>query len=102
MLLTRVKTIVKILTLHNLSNIPGAFLMSLCGTYRACTLLNLPFLPSILTWNMALIFSCLSLVTTTSMVVNDYFDARSGTDLVNLEKGGESFRFKNIKMNVDA
>ncbi|GMH63054.1 hypothetical protein TL16_g03617 [Triparma laevis f. inornata] len=61
--------------------------MSLCGTYRACTLLNLPFLPSILTWNMALIFSCLSLVTTTSMVVNDYFDARSGTDLVNLEKG---------------
>ncbi|GMH99099.1 hypothetical protein TrST_g8337 [Triparma strigata] len=69
------------------SNIPGAFLMSACGTYRACTLLNLPFVPTLMTWNMGLIFSCLSLVTATSMVVNDYFDARSGTDLVNLNKG---------------
>ncbi|GMI48519.1 hypothetical protein TrCOL_g1376 [Triparma columacea] len=37
---------------------------------------------------MANALLCLSLVTATSMVVNDYFDARSGTDLVNTAVGG--------------
>ena len=58
-----------------------------CILFRSTSHLNLHFPSAALTWNAAGVLLSLSLVTSTSMVVNDYFDARSGADAVNLEAG---------------
>ena len=70
-----------------LSNVPGAFLMAACGLFRSASHLGRSFTSAALTWNAAGVVVALTLVTATSMVVNDYFDARSGADITNLEKG---------------
>ena len=97
----------KLLATCRLSNIPGAVFMALCGAYRAASFApsslssgvavssrNSPKLASffktdVLNSYFANILVCVSLVAMTSMVVNDYFDARSGTDLVNVSLQGE-------------
>jgi hypothetical protein len=66
------------LTMSRLHNVLPSFLLVLVGAFCACHQANILLLPAV--WAMAVASSG---ITVSSMVVNDYFDWRTGVDAIN-------------------
>lgn len=70
------------------SNIPGVILVHILGIHRALSSIQYPRSTTLLSVlqkpQMMVVLIAVLLVSSTSMVVNDYYDARSGVDALNL------------------
>lgn len=72
-----------LLKMCRLSNLPGVLLLHMMGTYAAIRSTSHSFVSTLLHPSMMLVFSTLIITSCSSMVVNDYYDARTGVDVLN-------------------
>lgn len=70
-----------------LSNIPGVILLHVVGTYVATSALHSSaFLATLFQPSMLVVLASLLILSSSSMVINDYYDSRTGVDLLNAGK----------------
>ena len=76
-----------LLKMCRLSNIPGVILFHVVGTYIAVdTSEPTAILKALCQPSMLAVFASLLILSCSSMVINDYYDARTGVDILNSSK----------------